>query len=227
MCTGHEQVFLVTLLFDIAKSLFHFIPYFPDFPVCHASHGLIHAFCCSTMLWIILACKQTNMNWIWSTVSGAVLQVKVLSFLYQVENCLVMVTVALSTTTEDLLIYTILKVTSYCKLPKFTCCPFQKKIACCKLTEQFILPDERKAQDMTSLGRTGKRLTSHWLTPFSQFKCCSFMQGNFDCMERYHQTLMDWKDLRENASKTESAHDKTPDPWPTGQFIKHFLSQPD
>ena len=33
---------------------------------------------------------------------------------------------------------------------------------------------------------------------------------------------MDWKDLRENASKTESAHDKTPDPWPTGQFIQHF-----
>jgi len=53
------------------------------------------------------------------------------------------------------------------------------------------------------------------------------MKGNFDCMERYHQTLMDWKDLRENASKTESAHDKTPDPWPTGQFIEHFLSQPD
>ncbi|XP_078362508.1 amyloid protein-binding protein 2-like isoform X1 [Oculina patagonica] len=52
-------------------------------------------------------------------------------------------------------------------------------------------------------------------------------QGNFDCMERYHQTLMDWKDLRENATKTESAHDKTPDPWPTGQFIKYFLSQPD
>lgn len=46
-------------------------------------------------------------------------------------------------------------------------------------------------------------------------------------MESYHQTLMDWKDLRENASNTESAHDKTQDPWPTGQFIKHFLSQPD
>lgn len=52
-------------------------------------------------------------------------------------------------------------------------------------------------------------------------------QGNFDRMESYHQTLMDWKDLRENASNTESAHDKTQDPWPTGQFIKHFLSQPD
>ncbi|CAH3019390.1 unnamed protein product [Porites evermanni] len=52
-------------------------------------------------------------------------------------------------------------------------------------------------------------------------------QGNFDRMESYHQTLMDWKDLRENACSTESAHDKTPEPWPTGQFIQHFLSQPD
>ncbi|RMX52041.1 hypothetical protein pdam_00003706 [Pocillopora damicornis] len=52
-------------------------------------------------------------------------------------------------------------------------------------------------------------------------------QGNFDFMERYHQTLMDWKDLRENASKAESAHDKTPDPWPTGKFIQYFLNQPD
>lgn len=52
-------------------------------------------------------------------------------------------------------------------------------------------------------------------------------QGNFDFMERYHQTLMDWKDLRENASEAESAHDKTPDPWPTGKFIQFFLNQPD
>lgn len=46
-------------------------------------------------------------------------------------------------------------------------------------------------------------------------------------METYHQTLMDWKDLRESANTKESAHDKTPDPWPTGQFIQNFLSQPD
>ena len=68
---------------------------------------------------------------------------------------------------------------------------------------------------------------SYCSTFYSRFKCYFFMKGNFDCMERYHQTLMDWKDLRENASKTESAHDKTPDPWPTRQFIQHFLSQPD
>ncbi|XP_067034677.1 amyloid protein-binding protein 2-like [Acropora muricata] len=52
-------------------------------------------------------------------------------------------------------------------------------------------------------------------------------QGDFDRMETYHQTLMDWKDLRETANRKESAHEKTPDPWPTGQFIQNFLSQPD
>ncbi|XP_015761658.1 PREDICTED: amyloid protein-binding protein 2-like [Acropora digitifera] len=52
-------------------------------------------------------------------------------------------------------------------------------------------------------------------------------QGDFDRMETYHQTLMDWKDLRESANTKESAHEKTPDPWPTGQFIQNFLSQPD
>ncbi|KAK2574365.1 Amyloid protein-binding protein 2 [Acropora cervicornis] len=51
--------------------------------------------------------------------------------------------------------------------------------------------------------------------------------GDFDRMETYHQTLMDWKDLRESANTKESAHEKTPDPWPTGQFIQNFLSQPD
>lgn len=55
----------------------------------------------------------------------------------------------------------------------------------------------------------------------------SLIKGDFDRMETYHQTLMDWKDLRESANTKESAHEKTPDPWPTGQFIQNFLSQPD
>lgn len=89
-----------------------------------------------------------------------------------------------------------------------------------------------KARGSTPIGSSRETFSqvscvSDCSTFYSQFKCFFFMKGNFDGMERYHQTLMDWKDLRENASKTESAHDKTPDPWPTGQFIQHFLSQPD
>jgi len=79
--------------------------------------------------------------------------------------------------------------------------------------------------------KVGNYFTSQYLVSltarhFTHSSMLFFMKGNFDCMERYHQTLMDWKDLRESASKTES-DDKTPDPWPTRQFIQHFLSQPD